>query len=748
MKERVLALLIFSLLPGSALVAPATAQTRPMVRGYKLDDQVLRLKAANPRGMSSVIATTVAGTPLPARFAQFARSGGRLRLIDGHVLDLPNAVLAELEAHPDIFRVHNNRPVGRFNYRTSFTVGAIEAQTALGYTGAGIGVAVIDSGITAWHDDLTTGGVATTYPYGDQRVRMFVDFVGGGTQPYDDNGHGTHVAGIVAGNGYNSRGEKAGIAPNASLIALKVLDEQGQGTISGLIAALDWVADNHAAHDIRVVNLSIGAPVFESYWTDPLTLAVKALVDRGIVVVAASGNFGENDADELQLGGITAPGNAPWVLTVGASSTQGTFTRADDIVADYSSSGPTYIDFSAKPDLVAPGTGTVSLAAAGSHFATSKPEFLIDGSPAIGYKPYLALTGSSMAAPVVSGTVALMLEANPSLTPNLVKAILQYTAQPYPEYEPLRQGAGFLNTLGSVQLAEFYARNAVGALMPAQDIWSRSIIWGNYLVADGYLNPRANAWDPRVVWGADHGLDGDDPIVWGTTCGRRCGNVVWGTEDASGENVLWASGRGNVVWGTGRGNVVWGTGRGNVVWGTGRGNVVWGTGRGNVVWGTGRGNVVWGTSDEGGALWGLVRRDNVVWGTGGRGNVVWGTDCGGQDCDSVLWGIADGDGYVWGSGRGNVVWGTGRGNVVWGTGRGNVVWGTGRGNVVWGTGRGNVVWGTGRGNVVWGTGRGNVVWGTSEGDVTWGSSPDAVIFADEGEPLPDVAVEFGESEGR
>ena len=711
MKVRVFAFLLFSLLPGSAFTAAAAAQSaRPIVRGYKLDDQVLRLKVANPRATSSVIVTMASGAPLPARFAAFARPDGRLKVIDGHVLDLPNSLIAELEAHPDIFRVHHNRPVGRFNYRTSFTVGAMEAQTALGSTGAGIGVAVIDSGITAWHDDLTRGDVSTSYPYGDQRVTTFVDFVNGRTEPYDDNGHGTHVAGIIAGNGYNSRGEKAGIAPNASLVALKVLDEQGEGTISGLIAALDWVAANHAAYNIRVVNLSVGAPVFESYWTDPLTLAVKAIVDRGIVVVAASGNFGQDLDDQLQFGGITAPGNAPWALTVGASSTQGTFTRTDDVVADYSSSGPTYLDFSAKPDLVAPGTGTVSLAAAGSHFAETKPEFLLDGSPVLGYKPYLSLTGTSMAAPVVSGTVALMLEANPALTPNLVKAILQYTAQPYPDYEPLRQGAGFLNALGGVHLAAFYARNQVGEVIPAQDIWSRGIIWGNYLISDGYLNPLANAWDPRVVWGADHGPDGQEPIVWGTTCGRRCGNVVWGTEDATGENVVWASG--------GRGNVVWGTG--------GRGNVVWGTG--------GRGNVVWGTADDGGALWGMVRRDNVVWGTGGRGNVVWGTDCGGRDCDAVVWGAPDEDGYVWGSGRGNVVWGTGgRGNVVWGTG--------GRGNVVWGTG--------GRGNVVWGTGgRGNIVWGTSGHDVTWGVSPDAVVFEDESGPLPDVAVEFGASGGQ
>src|SRR6185295_18828069 len=209
--------------------------------------------------------------------------------------------------------------------------------------------------------------------YGNQRVKKFVDFVNNQTQPYDDNGHWSHVAGSIAGNGYDSKSnykskEQAGIAPDASLVVLKVLDANGQGTIGNIIAALNWVAVNAKTYNIRVVNLSVGAQIRESYWTDPLTLAAKAVNDRGITVVAAAGNRGEDADGHLQYGGITAPGNAPWVLTVGASSTMGTLTRADDTMANYSSSGPTFLDFAAKPDLVAPGTGTVSLAVPGSTF--------------------------------------------------------------------------------------------------------------------------------------------------------------------------------------------------------------------------------------------------------------------------------------------------------------------------------------------------------------------------------------------
>ncbi|PYR28664.1 MAG: hypothetical protein DMF92_13700, partial [Acidobacteria bacterium] len=398
------------------------------VKAYQLDDELTRRSNGNPLHTSSVIVTLVPGAPLPPEFKKFAR-GGKLDIINGQVLELPNGLLKQLAAHPHIFRVHYDRPTGMHNYRTSVTTGG-RVLNSYGLKGAGVGIAIIDSGI-AYHDDLR-GSDTKIFPYGNQRVAKFVDFVNGRTLPYDDNGHGSHVAGTIAGNGSDSKGLKAGIAPAATLVSLKVLDANGQGTISRIIAALDWVAANGKSYNIRVVNMSVGAGVYESYWTDPLTLAAKAVTDKGITVVAAAGNHGKNSAGQLQWGGITAPGNAPWVLTVGASSTMGTDTRADDQMAAFSSSGPTHIDFGAKPDLVAPGTGTVSLAIAGSTLYATKAAYLIDGSTKLGSKPYLSLSGTSMAAPVVSGTVALMLEANPNLTPNLIKAILQYTAQSYP----------------------------------------------------------------------------------------------------------------------------------------------------------------------------------------------------------------------------------------------------------------------------------------------------------------------------
>src|SRR5438093_9037641 len=579
--------------------AHPAAKAKPGVPGRnavhtKLDRELtFRADHKNPNATTSVIVTLRAGGKLPAEFKRYARSG-KLNLINGHVIDLPNRLLKQLSAHPDVFDVHYNRPIFKHNFRTSLTVGALAAQQAFGVTGAGVGVAVIDSGVATWHDDLTNHTTAS-YPYGDQRVSAFVDFVNGQTLPYDDNGHGTHVSGIIAGNGTDSNGQKAGVAPDAKIVSLKVLDANGAGTISNIIQALDWVVANRTTYNIRVANLSVGAGVHESYWTDPLTLAAKRAVDAGVVIVAAAGNIGKNPLGQTQYGGIMAPGNAPWVLTVGASSTQGTPARGDDVMAGYSSRGPTFIDYAAKPDLIAPGTGTVSLAAPGSTFYSTKAAFLIPGSVETAFTPYLTLSGTSMASPVVAGTVALMLQANPSLTPNAVKAILMYTAQQRSAYNALTEGAGFLNTLGAVRLARFYATAEPGQTMPVQKMWSKHILWGNHMIKGGYLDPSANAYQLGINWGVAR-TDTNDNITWGSLCDADdCDNITWGSSEE--DNITWGSACtsatcDDVVWGS---NVAGNDA--NVVWGGDCGgadcdNIVWGSSTGNTT-----GNVVWGSSD-------------------------------------------------------------------------------------------------------------------------------------------------------
>src|SRR4029077_6596739 len=246
---------------------------------------------------------------------------------------------------------------------------------------------------------------------------------------------------------------------------------------------------------------------------------------------------------------------------------------------------------------------------------------LLPGSIATANLPYLSLSGTSMSAPVVSGTIALMVQAYPSLARNAVKAILQYTAQQYPGYNALSQGAGFLNAVGAVRLDPLYDNAQAGDRVPVQKMWSKHIIWGNHRIGSGVLGLSGNAFTAGTTWGVAKADNGDN-IVWGTACGSAAcagDNIVWGTAD-NGDNI------------------------------------------------------VWGTALDG---------DNIVWGTALDGdNIVWGTDCGGADCDNIVWGTAnDGDNIVWGTANDgdNIVWGTASDgdNIVWGTNADtDVTWGS------------------------------------------------------------------------
>jgi serine protease AprX len=507
-------------------------------------DRELQQRADAPRGHSRVILRFDPGIN-PERVVRGLRGtlGRRLALVNGQVADVPDTELDALSRTPGITRVSLDRHVEGTLERTGATIGARWVRDALGFDGTGVGVAIIDSGVANWHDDL-----------GVDKVVRFADFVNFQIAAYDDYGHGTHVAGIIAGSGYDSGGRRRGIAPGATLLVEKVLDASGQGYISNVIAAIDYAITNKDLLHLRVINLSVAAGVYESYTTDPLTLAAKRAVDAGLVVVSAAGNHGRNAEGQPQYGGIAAPGNAPWVITVGASNHNGTVDRSDDTVAGFSSRGPSVLDFQAKPDLVAPGVGIESLAEAGSTLYNTKPFMRLWGTVATATEPYLSLSGTSMASPVVSGTIALMLQANPRLTPNLVKAILEFTAESHTEYDGLTEGAGFLNARGAVELAAAMANGAAldgDAVQDDPTPWSRHVIWGNHLVGGSAL--AAGAWSTDVAWGepgATTSTAGDDTnIVWGSACdGADCdpstslgkANIVWGNNalDAA-DDVVW-----------------------------------------------------------------------------------------------------------------------------------------------------------------------------------------------------------------
>ena len=680
----------------AALTVSSAAVAAAQVPSGKLDP-VLRQRSMQLTGRSRVI-VEFRSAPDVRVFPRGTVGGhGGERALVGEV---DNRLLVSLAADARVARVMIDRPAFATLDRTARAVGAIAAREEFGVDGRGVGIAIVDSGITSFHDDLYQSRSRSV----TDRVVHFKDFTRPTSKtlwatptPVDEYGHGTHVAGIIAGSGADSRGSRRGIAPGAHLIGLKVLDAQGHGYISDVIAAIDYAISVKVAFNIRIINLSVASAVLESYATDPLTLAARRATDAGIVVIAAAGNIGQNANDQTQFGGITSPGNAPWVLTIGASSHEGTARRSDDALAAFSSRGPTWVDFAAKPDLIAPGVGIESLSDPHSTLYEAMSEYLLSGAVDTWYKPYLSLTGTSMAAPVVTGTVALMLQANPALTPNAVKAILQYTAQTRDGEDFLAQGAGLLNTRGAVRLASFFAAPRSGVGETADVIegelipWARHIIWGNYRVTGGVPLPggNSNAWALDVAWGALTTPQGA-PVVWGATSDQ---NIVWSTTAGNDNNIVWSTAADN--------NIVWSTAGAvgsdnNIVWSTTSNdqNIVWSTTRSDE-------NIVWSTA-------GAATDQNIVWSTAFVQNVVWGTACGGRNCRGVIWGSRSG-GKVWGTTAvdQNIVWST-----VAGTRDENIVWST-----VTGTRDENIVWSTVSGNDQ------NIVWSTATtGQVVWPAS--------------------------
>src|SRR5687768_17492057 len=201
---------------------------------------------ATRAGWSRVIVTLNGSADVRAEVVRLGGTvGRRLALINGQVVELPNGQLKQLANHPAVARIDEDRPTRGLMSRVAVLTGARKVHQTYGYDGAGVGVAVIDSGITSWHDDLTyQGSNAAVHTNGNQRVAAFVDFVNGATVPSDDNGHGTHVSGIIAGNGYDSGGSHAGMAPAAHVVSLKVLDRDGRGVISDVIAAFEHAVAN------------------------------------------------------------------------------------------------------------------------------------------------------------------------------------------------------------------------------------------------------------------------------------------------------------------------------------------------------------------------------------------------------------------------------------------------------------------------------------------------------------------------
>ena len=442
------------------------------------------------------------------------------------------------------------------------TSGLLGLESTSSYRGVGITVAVIDSGI-ALHSAIGSRVVA--------RVNLVSNEPGVTGDPF---GHGTHVAGMIGGvNTKHTSAYSGGSAPAVKFVDIRVLGRTGVGYTSDVLAGIDWVIANRVRYGIRVINLSLGHPVAESAKTDPLCIAVERAVRAGIVVVASAGNYGQTSAGAKVLGGITSPGNSPAAITVGALDTKGTLSTSDDVVAPYSSRGPSAIDLTAKPDVVAPGTRMVSLESPGSYLATTYPQWHVAGSSTNGY---LRLTGTSMATAVVSGGVALLLDAQPSMPPAQVKVALQSGARFSDSAGLIGGGTGSVDFAQSLMIAN---QGLIDSLLSSvTKVIGQSS--GASFVDDGTLIDRIydrtglRLLSPldldELLAGADPSKSGvltllglSNPLgktpanylVWGNVASYSSSYyLVWGSsiQDDNGKYLVWgsASDEDHLVWGS------------------------------------------------------------------------------------------------------------------------------------------------------------------------------------------------------
>ena len=456
-------------------------------------------------------------TPEVVMREKLARFGGRIhQKLDGlglMVIEAPRTAIRQIAADSNIAYVSPDREVtssGHVNLTTGFVNPGIsdagDTNPSTWLMGTGMRVAVLDSGIQSNHRLMTNGATWT-------KVYYQKDFTGQNING-DPYGHGTHVATLLGGSWVSTMYDYEGGAPGAEQLSLRVLDDYGKGAVSNVIAALDWCVANKATYNIRVINMSLGTPARDSYQTDPLCLAARRAWNAGIVVVASAGNAGKDLFGNKLYGGISSPGIEPSIITVGAANTYGTAHRSDDTVATFSSRGPTrgfttqangvkkYDNF-IKPDLVAPGNkliGARSYYNGQDNLLARLFPTLRTGSNSGTNDRLMYLSGTSMAAPVVAGTVAVLLQQNPNLTPNLVKAILMYTAQPLKNFNTLEQGAGLLNVDGAVRLTRLIKTTLPttngGALLSAalpkaqtSVISGQTVAWGKGIITNyGFLN--------------------------------------------------------------------------------------------------------------------------------------------------------------------------------------------------------------------------------------------------------------------
>ncbi|HMC37980.1 MAG TPA: S8 family peptidase [Actinomycetota bacterium] len=436
----------------------------------KTDPALQQMAAEHPHTLLPVIVRVASPSPDGAE-RLVERLGGRvtheLPIIGGFSAQVPGSAIPALAKSKDVATIWSDGRVHMASQQGPPGRGAptdvqntVNMRHALELsTGAGVTVALLDTGVSQVSD------------LGD-RVLARIDFTPD-HNGYDTYGHGTHMAGIIAGDGTASSGAWAGAAPDANLVSVKVAGADGSTDVSIVIAGMQWIVSHRAQYNIRVLNLSFGTDATQSYVIDPLDYAVERVWQSGILVVVAAGNRGP------AVGTVNKPGDDPFVVTVGAADLHNNHNKNDDAVAAFSSVGPTQ-DGLAKPYLVAPGIRIVSDRAAGSTIDQLYPKARIGDS-------YFKGTGTSQAAAILSGIAALMFQANPRLTPDVAKAALLGTTNRDLVGQP-GAGDGLVDAYAAVRAAAsgaFLARPANVGLRAGTGLGSLEASRGsNHVYAD------------------------------------------------------------------------------------------------------------------------------------------------------------------------------------------------------------------------------------------------------------------------
>jgi len=435
--------------------------------------------------------------------AAVARLGGLvtrdLSIIDGFAATVPASAVGSLARVDGVRVISLDRKVavagGGSNDSPNSVYPKVVRSTNVnnaGITGRTITVAVVDTGITEVADlagrvvPVQNGGLVG----GTSPCKNF-----SGESTCDDSyGHGTFIAGIIAGDGAASAGKWKGVAPQANLLSVKIAGASGAADVSNVLAGIQWVVSFKNTYNIKVLNLSLGTNSTQTYRSDPMNYAVEKAWDAGIVVVVAASNLGPNP------GTVSKPGDDPWVITVGATDDKGTVGLGDDTIPNFSARGPTAADGLAKPDLVAPGGHIISLRAPGSAIDTQFPNY-VDGS-------YRKGSGTSMSTGVVSGIAALMLQANPSWSPNRVKYALTATARPAASSDPMDVGAGVADAYAATFSAPAGTANAgldhstgLGSLDASRGSVQVQADNTDQTIVNGYLTMQLLLWDPIAYTG-------------------------------------------------------------------------------------------------------------------------------------------------------------------------------------------------------------------------------------------------------